>query len=1315
MPEIKYVDLAKTSSGHAGTSLDPYSWADVRTRMQDVQDAMFDTGSVFDSGSSFDGAAINIEFKLRGVGDLFTNENAMSFTNFRCLPGSEIAFSADDPMRYGLPVLRSPAVYGAGVTAPTSNSSFIRFDGCERLNVRLTGILLDIDLPLASNSWRFMNVTNPLNSTLVANNCVVLDRGAGNRLLSFTGADASSRVATWGNTVMYSAAASGSHEFVRVEGCQLYNGRNIAVQSATSTAVVSWATCTTSMYVGGNGFGLLASSIIYNGVSPQVFEIDELGLDTLTQCIWNPSFLNGANENPFSYLNPGVSHSRSSVFWPVHGSPSLGLGVADIPLNVSIVPIITDAFGHDRLAGFVDAGAFQKTRLPIEAKIHVDLSLSTLTGNSGTSEDPISAADFILDYQRRAPIDNKVTYLLRGRNDSASYTEFDLGPVSPNLTAAYNKFGGRGSVLIVGWRANSRKLPIFSARKIRPNADLELRFKSVKLDFRDGGSANFIDSSVQADSKFKLVNCVVRSRAASNGRIINTSTGHNEIHVVGTSIHVAHSSGVGSGIFGAGSKKFYVELSAINLPNTSVLGSGGTNVQIKCCVINTGASGNATWAGASFDSLTRRNAAQPFIDPANVDYDLADYKLVDGSVGIEIAPFASSLSPDNASEVEYDARNLRRSAFPLGNTSMDAGAYEHDFYVPPAKDFYLDLSKTRPGTGKPGDRWSPNDFKHWVNTVDVLDRRIVVHSVRRGRMELEVPLIEYDANGSIEIKAEQPNDPACWMSGDFEMLSGETEVPLQLTGMIVAVDGSSKFANLPNSKLKVINSIIDKKHTGKLFYVSVIGSTTSAGDTVTLATLAGNISLQPVTDWNVGETEEETAENILIALIEAGFPAKRSGSTVLIVDAISVSLGVAPTALSTSNSVSLMSGDFEIAGCSIAEEFELEIGFATKLVEGTAKISHTAFQGHNFSATTRTAIGVDAVGTVERCGFNDCVTNVATATQTGNVTSPSNLFAVVHSVDRNLSDFELNGSALVGIGNSSALAAWASGSELDILGNLRFNSLLTTSADIDAGAIEKNFIASDAAYLNEAGDPIASITEEGYMLNSRQLAGLVHFQLVGYVVGRGGYNYWDPTKPLPPISEAKPMKATVVASVGAWATESLTINTPAGNAAVVYGVDFEAGATAVETLENILAALRLIENFNEACWGRVSAGILEIYSWTHGDAASGFSIAESGTLLTVTAFSGTQDSVVAENSWPTSGYAPWFKFETPDPRSRSFVARLDFADANGAVGEIVAVAKVISSPIPNEIGKEYAYARMRFPIHVKHNREIFVNRLMLAH
>lgn len=1322
MPEIRYVNLASTTSGHAGSSADPYSWLDVMARFQRISDAAFDSGVRFDGGNLFDGSHVDIEFRLRGVGSLFTVEKSMSFSTFRLSPESKIVFTSDNPWEYGMALIQHPVSYGVGATAAGNNAAFMQFLSSVRLHLRFQNIMFDLNVPLASANWRLVDLQNPIGAKVVAENCVFVDRGSSIRAFSVTGADSASRAAIVGNTVLYSSSSIGAHEFVRVEGAQLFTGRNYAAQSQGSNAIVSWATGTTTHYVGGNAYGLLPSAIVYNGIAPRQIEADVIGLDPSRQGIWNPSQIDSSHENAFSYLAPGVVPLKTSAFWPVHGGLLLDVGHTRIDPIISLDTGNLDALGIDRDPSHVDAGAFQKTGVKAPQTVFVDLSASGLSSAFGSETDPLTRDDMVLDHKRRAPIDYSMTYSLRGDNSSVPIPEFDLGPLSPNSSAVSPTYSGAGSLSFVGWRTYKRALPVFSLRKIRPNASILTKLVGLKLEFAgSGATTNFMESDVQSNSKFQTINCVIRSQSTSQGKVAVSGPGHARFQFFGCSVHAVHSSGVAGGIFSSSGSGFDIELCAINLPNVPTLGSGGTDINIKATLINTGSSGVASWAGANFDSFCQLDAAQPFNDPSNTSFSASDFKLIDGSSAIGIAPFKKVLSLDGSTSLEKDARGLIRSAFPIGSESLDAGAYEHDFYVPSASHYYLDLGKNRSGSGVPGDRWSPADFQAWFDSISFVDREVVVHATRSGKMQLSVPLIDSDLNGRITVVSEQSTHPAIWNAGDFNAMSGNAQVPISVHGMILASDSSADLISLPNADVTLVNSILAADRSSKSFKLSVFSGSASTGDVIHVMVGSALTILSTPSNWSVFSNPVLTAKSIADTLVLAGFKAQALDgyAEVKVVGIDDLYLGVSPVILSVvQESVLVSTKSLVAAGCSVSEYFTSDIGYSSTIFKASnVLVSHTAIQGHHLSSSSFTNKAVSAAsGSIVYSAFNE-VADPSGVPSTGSVSLSHQLFATRHSLDLELSDFELSGSDLIDFVAVTSLPVWEPyGSNLDLRGRARSKKFIDPNGDkYDVGALERNYLDLVSSFDSAPSSAFLEVTDIGAQLDSRSAAGDIVHRLIGFVVGSGGYLYWDPTQVVPASNNGSPSLASVTVSGGTWAADSLSVTTPLGTTTIHASADFDISGDDATIAQNIAGALRLSTVFNQGAWCRVRGATLEIRSWPYGSSAVGYSLSTTGSNLSILPFStSTEPELVAGRRWPSSGHAPWFKIENPDPRSISFVARLDYSDANGAIGELVAIAQVVSSPIPSEVGREYPYARVRLPLHVKHDREIVVRRLMFT-
>ena len=1312
--EIKYVNLGSTTSGHAGTSIDPYSWADVISRLQSIASTV-----------TVDGAVINLEFRLRGFGDVFTVENSTALDGMKLSPESRITFKSDNPWQYGLAVLRHPAIFGAGATAQGPNTAFMRFTNSIRLNVQFQNVVFDVNNPLSAANWRMLDIQGPIGSTVVAENCIVLDRGSACRFLSITGADTASKAAIVGNTVLYSSTAYGAHEFARVEGSQLFTGRNYTGQDSASNSIVNWATVTGTHFTGGNAYALLSSALIYNGSTPRQLEADAIGLNVQTQGVWNPHQFNLNNEDPFTYGNPGIPPVRTSVFWPVHGGLLLGLGSTPIDSSISLGTGVADALGLSRNPIKVDAGAFQKTAMIEDQKIFVDLALNGLSDSYGTEADPISKDDLVLDYKRRAPIDCNVTYSLRGDNSAAPISEFDLGPLSPNPSALNAKYTGAGSVTLVGWRTYRKTIPVFSVRKFRPNASLLVQIQNMKLEFAGSGtSTNFFESDVASTAKFRVSNSIIRSIASAQGKIAVSGLNHARFQFFGCSIHVMHSNGVTNGIFSSAGSAFDIDLCAINLPNVSVLGSGGSAINIRATLVNTGSSGTATWFGANFDSHCQLNAAQPFIDPSNASYASANFSLINASSAVAIAPLVNVLSSDGAAATTKDILGLIRSAFPIGSQALDAGAYEQDYYIPTASDYYLDLGKTRSGKGIVGDRWSPADFQNWIDTTEFLDREVVVHATRSGPMHLVLSEIDADTNGKLTVVSEQLTQPAVWNADNFDALSGISAIPVTVRSMIMAASEGADLIELQNGNLNLTNSILIADRAAKNFVITVGAGVPTPGDVITLTVGSIVSTLVSPTHWTVGATPIDTAISIANALNTAGFTARAydSVSKVRVTYVDNVALGTNPNILGVSQTATMISSaNIVAAGCSFSEYFEGALTVASTIISANnAKISHCALQGHHLSGTTYTSVGIASVsGDVKFCGYNEVNTLAQGALPNNNIAVGHQLFAIRHSVGYDLSGFELNGSELVDIVDVSALPDWEpEWSAVDLRGRMRSQAFVDpTKAKYDAGALERNYLDSSTSYDNAPGSAFLEVTDLGIQLDARSAMGDVVFKLIGFAVGTGGYLYWDPTQVLTTTNNGSPLLSAVSITGSNWASDVLTVVTPIGATSVRAGADFDVTSNDSSIIiVNIANALRLSPNFNKGAWCKVVNNTLEVRSWAYGAAATGYSINVVGLNMSASSFSSSSEpQMTAGTQWPSSGHAPWFKFEKPDPRSVSFVARLDTGDANGSIGELVAIAQIVASPIAGEVGREYPYARVRLPLHVKHDREILVRRLMFAH
>jgi hypothetical protein len=821
-----------------------------------------------------------------------------------------------------------------------------------------------------------------------------------------------------------------------------------------------------------------------------------------------------------------------------------------------------------------------------------------------------------------------------------------------------------------------------------------------------------------------LRNCVIRSTADTHGRLAALNSGSSTLQLFGCSVALLHSDGYDDvyGLMTSSGATVYLDLCAFDLLGTSmVLGSGGT-AYVHATRVTTGGT-VATWSGATIDSSSLMGETDTaFVDPTNSSYAAADFTLVAGSSAIAIAASGAVLSTDAQSALVYDLRLLTRNAYPLGSTALDAGAYEYGYYVPTPKHYYLDLSKTRSGTGVLGNRWCPSDFQSWLNSTafagTTISGEIVVHTVRSGKMALAMPAADANVNGKLTVVSEQLSSPLIWKAG--------ATVAITVSSAAVSGDATLSVSALtvaiPNDTVLVFGSVTVTTEAAAAIgdttlTIAVLSDSIVSGTSASYDSSYGQFVISGGSDANV----PVTIRSAILSADDAANIASLPGATLTLTNSIvDVKRYIAPK-----TNIAVTADKLVTAGVSFVETFENELGISTTAFAGTTiEASHSGIQGHAYSSTTKTGVGFSATsGDTRYCGFYSVTTPHTGTTDVGSATSTNQLFAARSSTDLDLTDFTLTNTSFFNFMGASDLPSWEpTNSELDLVGNRRSQALDGGSDTYDVGAIEVNYLASAGTYDNDPGSTILTLTDVGIALDTRSASdGTTVFKLAGYVVGAAGSLYWDPTQPTPSSDEGAPLRATISSNGSSAADSFVTVVTP--NATTTVNGPFS-GSTALEILSSIASALRAHAAFNSDAWCRVNAATnqLEIRSWTYGDAANDYlndtkyKLSVDTTYLSRTNFSGAvEPTVTSGRRWPTTGYAEWFGTENPDPRSISFVARMDYAEGNGAIGEIVAIALIVASPLANEVGLVYPYARARMPLHVKHDREVLVRRFMFSH
>lgn len=1303
--DIFYVDLGRAGTGYTGTVADPYAWSDVIASLSAIEQAPLDSGHTFDVGNHFDSAQVNVVYKCRGAGDVLNQAGSIDLTGLRFSPTSGIEITAWDPWTYGLPVFRTPALSDLDAA-----HAWFKLSASTQVKLKIHGVVFGVSLPNTGADARIVNVESPVLGSLQFYNNVVVDNGSGNQLVSVRGATPEFKTVCTGNTIVYGSTATGASSVFRCENGTLYTGLNFAVQSSAASNTVIFSTSTTVAYSNGNAFGLKPSAITYTGVSPTSFSPDYLGL-TPAQGIWGPAQITPANEDPIWSATSGIPVVKTSVFWPVHQGKLLGVGTTSVPASIDVGTLTTDALGLDRAPGRGDAGAFQKTGVTYSQTVHVDLA--AVASGTGAESSPVSLADFVKDFGRRAPIDYSLEYVLRNQN-SVVLTGLDLGPLAPDTTASNRRFDGAGQVSIIGYKTYAKTLPVLKVASITPNSGVLTTMSALKLEF---SGSDFIVPTAPGSAPFRLVNSVVRSTPTATGVIVRSSTGAGEISLFGCSVQLRHSVGTIAGVFlyPAGSTNSEISLCAVSLNNQNSVSAG--NVKIRGCYVSTGTAGAPIFTGNSVDAYTK-SGNNAFVDPLNADFGAADFTLIPGSAAIGIVPSATQIQGSAATATLTDCRGLTRSAFPNGDTSLDAGAYESNFYVPDPDIIYLDMAKTRSGSGKPGDRWSPADLQTWcdLNSGTVLRKKLQVQAVRSGQLDLFVTGIEADVNGGIDIVSEQLSNPILWESKDFGNITVRACTGLSIALRRVMLRNTTgtpavSFSGNQLCDLTATSSVFDVKRSSTAWRL-VVGQTWSGAGVLTIAQGGAqtNITLStPAGLYGV--------PGIVSAISAAGFSViQREDAIVLTIagpSTVTPPAGVTAVAL-----VSDIDSDGTVlaVGSSFNSEFSTELGVVVNTISGQqVNAYYCAAQGHTFSSTTKSGNFVQATTKdVHWCGGNQ----VTVGTQNDCLQLSTQTFAGLRAVDTDMSAFALFDTQLTGIVTDTTASALVTTQDhdTDLTGKLRSQAFSGGAPTYDAGAIETLSLTPTQSFDGTPSTCSTYVTELGYSMNSRALAGDVQFKLVGFAYSNSGYCYWAPERIVASLDAGVQAHTVVtVASNTGFNSDRITVLTTLGTVVVSYGAEFQSGTTASETAKNIASALRSQPGFSKACWCLAAGATVTIYNQRYG-VQTPPAVTITGThLVASTPVPGVESTGVANQVFPTSGYLPWSNIEVPEPRARSFVSRLGESDGVFVYGEVAVIGQVVGSVFEDEVGSTFVYAVSSSPISSKHDRKIAIKRFIFSY
>ena len=1341
MSTVLHVDLGLSGSGFAGTDLNPYSWLDVKNWL---------TGA---STSGFD-----VEFRMRGTGDLLGNAGMVALDGIDFTANQKLVFTSDDVRRYGLPVItanRSSNATTKTTSAIPLNGTFLSISNCLNLNIEFCNCILDVD---SVNACTVIGIDNVLSSKIKFYNNIVLSRrylsnvgGASTTLLDVTNAGNSSQVAIGFNTVMVNSQSSSTPRPLFKLGSSVsgwFGGNYVARHNNNSyyVSVVDVDASSTLKY-GGNCYGGDSNTITpYVGnLNTRISTGDaDVNCNYATQGVFNDTLFDGAE---------AYSGIRTSSFWPVHGGLLLNTcpNLAAHP-NYALGTESRDALGFLRVG--YDAGAFEKNHNPTTQTYHVDLNTAGYaTEQTGQTDSPYTLQEMLRIYSRLAPVVDDVKFVLRGDNSAFSaLPSWDLGPLSPNPSATETRFTGTGSITITGYRTQILTPPYLRVNRLTPRATCKVVFEKIKLDWDSGTDLVVSDTSTDCTGVlFVIRNSVIRTGSSCVGKIVNnqiqgtglgTISGPNCL-ILGNIVQVRHTTGTSGGLFGMNAGDNVLSLNTVIVPSgvTDIGTSSNGTTQFKGNYLNI--SGAWTFAGAVLAHNTQSSSALTdiFVDPLSA-FITSSWKFT-GLVSQPLDVISSDDLPIEArTNCDTDIRDLRRDASPSGSPTYDAGPYEYSYFVPPTRYIYADLARIGSGhAGSLNDRWSYVDIQNFLNgfnnaAIKVTEPyEISCINTANNAGSLILHDIEATPTGSVRIRSENPFalaqidsvDSTPWLS-----VSNAYGFTCEFDSMIARSQGYLPLIELTGygqgSSVRAFNTVLWHKDT---VGIQVVDATlVQSGTTITVAgivkTFGTDIAIPTGADANAVLTMNTVnafnADSLFTAVYNAlvlasgvvGFTSTVASPVVITVSTLGITVYDSTT---TNACVSIgATWDFVGIGCGVASV--VDPGCQARTVSGfdyaAGSTGVVAYSG--FSGTLGANYGVRGNTTVltSHNAVNGYSTAMLGTTDTGSILSGNKIALNATTESFVVTDFTATGAAL-NIVQQSSLAAGitAFGIDYDILRGLRAEA----STDYyDAGPVEANAITSTSGFMDPAETLIAGLTSEGYSLNCRRDVDGLSFKVVGYAVGSCGYLRYNPSKVIGYAGSGLQAIASVTLSSNTFdALSQVSISIPVSTVITKAYNDpsgWAAGSTTAATCLNIARSFRQDADFNTYCYCTVVDSTIYFYAKLFGVVGNTYDL--SSTVGTAVQFHGGTDSLgVINKVWPeTSPYVAFDRFETPDESSCSMVARLDLDQCNKPIGQIAIIAEVLDSPIASEIDTLYVYAFANTPLHVKHNREVVVKRVL---
>ena len=791
---------------------------------------------------------------------------------------------------------------------------------------------------------------------------------------------------------------------------------------------------------------------------------------------------------------------------------------------------------------------------------------------------------------------------------------------------------------------------------------------------------------------------------------------------------------------------------------------------IACVRGQSGVAGNPTWSFqgvvGSHNRASTHQLTQVFVDAeSSISFDAADYRLT-GDVTESIDVIDIDYVPHEVAEsYTYDLRECVRDASTgagVGARTGDAGAYEFSYAIPTTSEFYVDFGRNDSGyLGSRSDRWSYLDLVAYIESLSgsVLPAPVVIHCLGTGIAESGIRLHNADAMpyAKLVIRAESPfslptlhlavGDTWLEIDGGSGFVFGLDSVVVTQADSYPMIDcigtdfADNTEALESNSELQLFNTVMHRVESNLLviidaeaFRLSGASNTATVSATGTSKRIGYDIVVPAGSSNEVAARTVAAAFNADTTFKGAGYKAVLVGGGVIAFSgpaALTVSGSVAGAEAINANTASnpLVRADLSRAVTVLGSGFAVvhDAGCSRDIVCVHGRRGVVAYSA--FASDTTSVLGAGSVGVI---GTQMLVTeyNAGSGLRSGTVfgthdTGSANSAQTVMADPLNRSvyiqNFKSVGAALnIASTDNLSGAVLDYGVDYDSVRSLRSTP---SSPVYDAGPVSVTGTEISGAQTLGSESAISGLTAEGSTWNSRKMTDGFGFRIVGYAVAGTGFSAYANSRPIPFHQRSQPAQTRITLQQNHFdAGDTLSFGFGSGINAVSVSFEYNTasgwrlGATLSDSLKNIAVALRANKTFNTYCYCFiVSASLVIVSRRFHASTNSysvqcSFGIVGSGSLFMQ---GGVTQYEPEHKVWPIAApYALFDRMEQPEQGSRGFVIRLGFDECNYPIGQFAVIAECVASGIPDEIGTRCVYAYANIPLHIKHDREVVVKRII---